>query len=234
MNKKPHMIYALLSICTVILYGTFLIRNAITDTNSQKEDLPYTPPVNIREQAIEEPTQTAINVMEKAENVKHQETPSEAPITEKEEPTEKITEAPTEALRGFSPMLPVEGEIIENFSLTHIYNESTHDWRAHTGIDIKAEATARVLSCEDGTVTACYTDPLWGNVIEISHGEYTSVYKNLSTLIMVKEGDFVHRGEAISGVGQSGAAEGVLSDHLHFELLHYSDYVDPMSFISVS
>ena len=81
-------------------------------------------------------------------------------------------------------------------------------------------------------MSACYKDALWGNVIEIDHGEYISVYKNLSTLDIVKEGDSVNKGDTISGVGEGSTAEKLASPHLHFELLHYGKYIDPESLIN--
>ncbi len=227
MNKKPQLMYSIIAICSVVLYMTFLIRGAITDANSTKEDIPYNPPAREEKVVVPPPTENILSVMENVTNVKHKEVVEE----ETETPTEEAT---LETPEKFSPILPVSGEISQKFSLTHSYNEKTGDWRAHSGIDITADKASRVLAVEDGTVTKCIYDPLWGNVIEIDHGEYVSIYKNLSTLIMVKEGDWVKRGEAISGVGHSASAEGYLTDHLHFEMKHYSDYIDPLSIIGAS
>lgn len=224
MNKKPHLIYSLLSICAVVAYSTFLIHNAVTDTNKSEELVPYKSVIENQERLLSEaPTEPlALTVTKEAPSV-----PYEHP-EEKEIPTEKATE-PTP--HGFSPIFPVEGEITREFYSTHKYDFVTRDWRSHPAIDISASAADRVLATEDGTVTKACQDPLWGNVIEIDHGEYVSVYKNLSTLIMVKEGDFVSRGQAISGVGATSAAEGYFSPHLHFEILHFGEYIDPLSLL---
>lgn len=214
MTKKTHIIYSLITILAIIAYGGFIVKNSISDVDTVEETLPY-----------EKETEAAITqpITEAETSIK--EVIAENPIEEAviEEPT---AEYPT----SFSPLFPTKGEVVKQFSLTHTYCPDTHDWRAHSGIDIKALPAEAVIAVEDGSVTKCYTDPLWGNVIEISHGEYTSIYKNLSTLIMVKEGDSVNRGEKISGVGSTSAAEAG-DAHLHFELKHYSDFVNPVEYL---
>ena len=128
---------------------------------------------------------------------------------------------------GFSPIYPVRGEILTAYSLKHAYNKASGDWRAHGGIDIAADEGTEVVSIEDGAVIATYKSPIWGNVIEIDHGEYVSIYKNLAKLGIVEEGDSVSRGEVISYVGKTSALESQIESHLHFELTHYGESVDP-------
>lgn len=223
--KKTHIIYAIISICAVCAYGGFLIRNSIEEVDIVEETVPY----NYEEEFYIAPQATEPTQKEVAAPVIVIEDKVEERETETEKETEKVTEAAP--LRGFSPILPVEGTVVKSFSEKHIYNERTKDWRSHTGIDISANVTEKVVSCEDGAVIACYTDPLWGNVIEIDHGEYVSVYKNVSTLIMVKEGDSVKRGQVISGVGETSTTEGYQTPHIHFELLYYGEYTDPAALI---
>ena len=212
MTKKTHIIYSLISICAIIAYGGFIVKSSISPVDTVEETLPYE---EITEAETEEATEVIFT-----------------PISTVEAPTEEPTETATvEELKGFSPLFPVEGTITKPFSLTHSYVPETRDWRAHSGIDIASLPAEAVISVEDGLVTKCCSDPLWGNVIEISHGEYTSIYKNLSTLIMVKEGDSVNRGEKISGVGNTATCEPGEA-HLHFELKHYSDFVNHMDYLS--
>ena len=216
--KKEHLIYALISVSAVIAYSGFMIHNAIRQVDIVEETLPYPYEEDFVSEIVTEPLLLPV---------------SSPPVEEVEKvlPTEEIlpTEEPTEG--GFYPVLPVKGTVIKPFSEKHIYNEITRDWRNHTGLDISASAAERVFAIEDGTVRACYKDALWGNVIEIDHGEYISVYKNLSTLDIVSEGDSVNKGDTISGVGDGCTAEKLASPHLHFELLHFGKYIDPASLI---
>lgn len=218
MTKKTQLVYSLVSVCAVIAYCGFLVKNSISEVDVAEETLPYE---NILKEDVPpaptEPVQVSAPVAEE--------------LFERNMPTEKPTEKPTEEIIGFTPVFPVSGSITSEFSLEPVYNSVTKDWRSHVGVDIAANLTDAVVAIEDGTVTDCYTDPMWGNVIKIDHGEYVSIYKNLSTLIMVKEGDSVTRGEKISGVGTSSVAE-MGEAHLHFELMHYSEYIDPLPLLS--
>lgn len=220
MTKKTNLVYSVISICAVIAYCGFLVKNSISDVDTVEETLPYSyqedfnVPEEVTEPPVAEVAAVQVDVVEK---------------TPKEVPTEAVTE-PAPIKEGFSPVLPLEGDITKAFSLKPVYSETTRDWRAHTGIDISSNLTDAIVAVEDGTVIACYSDPLWGNVIEIDHGEYVSIYKNLSTLIMVKEGDSVTRGEKISGAGQSATCEKGEA-HVHFELKHFNEYVNPADLI---
>lgn len=226
-TQKTHFIYALISICAVCAYGGFMIRNAIRDVGTTEETLPYdqeeefvlSPPVTepiAEEISTEAPTSPVTNeAWAIQEALKEATEPSSPPASEPK----------------FSPILPVEGTIIKNHSDKHTYNEATNDWRSHMGIDIKANAADNVMACEDGAVISAYNDSFWGNVIEIDHGEYISVYKNVSTLIMVKEGDSVKKGDTISGVGENALAEGCSVPYIHFEMLCYGEYTDPLLLI---
>lgn len=213
--QKTHLIYAVISLCAVFAYSAFLLHNAIEEVDTVEETLPYPVEEEFEQVPVTEPLLEVIKPKEK--------------VVRQEEPAP--TEAPTIAPEGFSPIMPLDGRVEKSFSEKHIYNPITADWRNHTGIDICANMADKVYACEDGTVTACFTDPLWGNVIEIDHGEYISVYKNVSTLIMVKEGDSVRRGDAISGVGNLATAEKLPTPHIHFEMLHFGEYIDPLSLI---
>lgn len=210
MKKNFSLLYSAIALSAVIAYCGYLLKGGVAETNRTEETLPY----------AEESTAA----------IEHS---APAPVGE-ELPTASLKEAPSEepsespAEKVFSPIYPVSGEVVTLFSDSLIYHSATGDWRSHPGLDIKAAKTARVLACEDGTVTRAFTDPLWGNVIEIDHGEYLSVYKNLSTLIMANVGDIVKKGAPISGVGESGAAEGALGPHLHFEIHRNGKAEDPL------
>ncbi|MDO4562589.1 MAG: M23 family metallopeptidase [Clostridia bacterium] len=159
-------------------------------------------------------------------------TPTEAPELVKKEAAPP--HAPqTEAVPITSLLMPVNGEVITTFSKTPIYSETMGDWRAHLGIDIRAPKTYRVYAAAKGTITKVYTDPSWGITVEIEHaGALRTVYKNLSTDIMAKEGDNVEAGDAISGVGDSAAIESALLPHLHFEVYKDGEAVDPQSYFN--
>lgn len=142
-----------------------------------------------------------------------------------EEVEEEREEAP------FPLQSPTNGEIGKDYSMHAVYSNTMSDWRAHTGIDIEAELAAAVRAVEDGTVSAAYSDKLWGNVIEIQHkGGLKTVYKGVSTLEMVKIGQEVEAGKVISGVGTS-PVEGKDISHLHFEVWQDDVCMNPEEYI---
>lgn len=217
MKKHSSAVYSVIALAAVAAYFGFVVKGGIKNVNTTEETLPYveetepvTLPVSIEDEApVEE-------VMANEERV-----PEIQPETEPETVPPPV----------FSPTWPVSGEVAGQFSDKLVFNEATNDWRSHSGIDIKAAKTARVLAAEDGTVTLCYEDPLWGNTIELDHGEYKTVYKNLSTLMMVTVGKTVKKGDPISGVGDGAATEKALGSHLHFEIIKDEIAVDPLSYL---
>ena len=100
----------------------------------------------------------------------------------------------------------------------------------HPYIDITAPNNSVVMSVLDGTViSAGWTDED-GYTIRIQHdGDIISVYKHNQKL-MKKTGDKVSAGTPRAVVGGTGTtADG---DHLHFELWHKGEAVDPTKYIS--
>lgn len=127
---------------------------------------------------------------------------------------------------------PSSEVILRDYSQMAIYSKSTDDWRAHQGIDYKAEKGSDVVSVYDGTVTNIYEDKLWGNCIEIIHtGNILGIYRNLSKDILVKVNEKVSGGQAIGKVGNSASIEKAEEPHLHFELWMNGEVINPSSFI---
>jgi len=86
----------------------------------------------------------------------------------------------------------------------------------HKGIDYVVDFGKDVLAAGDGIImtTRNYEDG-YGNCIKVNHNHgMESFYAHLSE-ILVKEGQFVQKGEVIGKVGMSGLAS---KPHLHFEL----------------
>jgi len=95
----------------------------------------------------------------------------------------------------------------------------------HSGLDFVAAEGKDVYATGDGTVTLVQESRIgYGNEIFIDHGYgFGSRYAHLS-LILVKEGQNVKRGELIGKVGESGRATG---PHLHYEVLYENKPVNP-------
>lgn len=127
-------------------------------------------------------------------------------------------------------LMPVTGDILEEFSKELTYNNALCDWRAHTGVDISAPIGASVLSIHDGTVTKISSDEM-GKYIEIDHGNgFVARYCRLSSTEGCEVGKEIKAGEVIGTICE-GDGENVNAPHLHLELLKDSEPVNPMEYI---
>lgn len=131
----------------------------------------------------------------------------------------------------FSLTLPVSGAAITPFSGDMLVkNETLGDWRTHNGIDISAATGTAVTAASDGIVTSVYSDPMWGNVVEVTSGEVVMTYAGLGDDIAVSVDQQVTAGETLGSVGQI-PCELSLEPHLHFDVQVNGDYVDPASLV---
>lgn len=158
----------------------------------------------------------------------------ETVVTKKENTIKKSDDKTIETMaipkkENFKIMMPVSGEIIKEYSMDNlVYSKTFKDYRTHRGLDIKANRSEAVLAVFDGVIENVYTDSLEGIVIEINHNNgFKSIYKNLSSDKMVKKGESVSKGQAISGVGETAIFESEDEEHLHFELKKDDEFVDP-------
>ncbi len=152
----------------------------------------------------------------------------------KEDISSNITSQESESSMEQTPffVLPVGGEISKNFNAkTPQYSETYKDWRLHLGVDIKGTIGTAVMSSGFGEVTKVYTDTMWGNVVEISHGgDLVGIYCGLNSKPTVKEGDEVEPGQQI-GTIDTIPCEGVDEPHLHFAMRKNDQWVDPIEYI---
>jgi murein DD-endopeptidase MepM/ murein hydrolase activator NlpD len=100
----------------------------------------------------------------------------------------------------------------------------------HYGIDIVTQRNEPVKAVYDGHVVFSDWTLETGYVIGIAHsGDLISVYKHNSSLLR-RQGQFVRAGDPIAIVGNSG--ELTSGPHLHFELWHNGQPVNPQDYIS--
>ncbi|MBE6034207.1 murein hydrolase activator EnvC family protein [Aminipila sp.] len=98
--------------------------------------------------------------------------------------------------------------------------------KLHTGVDIGAPSGTTIVAANAGTVIKAGWNNSYGNMIMIDHGGgIVTLYAHNSSLL-VKYGDVVSRGQAISKSGSTGQSTG---PHLHFEVRVDGNYVDPQS-----
>ncbi len=124
---------------------------------------------------------------------------------------------------------PVGKVIVQKFSEDPVYCKTTEDWRAHTGIDLKADAGSAVKSAAAGTVKKVYEDDRYGKTVIITHGDVEAWYCGLDK-ISVETGSTVTSGQEIGTVG-SVPIEKYEDSHLHFITMKDGKYVDPLDIL---
>ena len=108
---------------------------------------------------------------------------------------------------------------------SYVYRGRAVDQQDHLGLDMAGVARSPVPAANDGVVVLAEFFGIYGNAVVIDHGYgLMSLYGHLSS-IDVKEGQTVHRGQAVGRSGDTGLAAG---DHLHFAVLLQGLPVSPV------
>ena len=117
---------------------------------------------------------------------------------------------------------------------------SKYGWRKHPilgytkfhyGVDLSKQDGLAIYAAGKGTVTMVQWNDSYGWFIEIDHGNgYKTRYAHLksSKTCLVSVGDQVEKGQHIATMGTTGLSTGV---HLHFEVHHAGERIDPADFI---
>lgn len=122
-------------------------------------------------------------------------------------------------LSGVVFFAPLRGVVTETFDRK----------LGHFGIDVVTKADEPVKACLEGTVLLASWTSDGGYVMHIQHQlDIVSVYKHNAVLLR-KQGDRVKAGEAIAIVGNSG--ELTSGPHMHFELWHRGEPIDPQAYM---
>lgn len=107
----------------------------------------------------------------------------------------------------------------------------TYKNEPHTGIDFACPLGTTILASENGSVFFAGWNPNgYGNMVMIRHSDLNvSLYAHLS-VVSVKVGQIVRKGEKI---GESGTSGNSTSPHLHFELRdNFGKAFDPMTVLT--
>ena len=122
-------------------------------------------------------------------------------------------------IEGMHFFCPLKGVISQGYnSLTHPY------------VDIAAPGGSVVKATLDGTVIYAGWSEDTGHTIQLQHdGDIVSIYRHNEKLLK-KSGDKVTAGTPIALVGNTGNL--TTGEHLHFELWHKGEAVDPTKYIN--
>jgi len=105
--------------------------------------------------------------------------------------------------------------------------------RLHAGLDLAAYRGTPVMAAKDGVVIFADWAGKFGLMVLIKHddGSYKTRYAHLYKAC-VDVGQRVSRGEKIGSVGNTGHVTGKNGYHLHFEILHNDEAVNPRQFLA--
>ncbi|HIZ85396.1 MAG TPA: M23 family metallopeptidase [Candidatus Coprenecus stercoravium] len=111
-----------------------------------------------------------------------------------------------------------------------VVTESYNPGKGHPFVDIAVQNNSAVCAVLDGTVIAAYWNDDTGYNIHVQHSnDLVSIYKH-NTKLLKKVGDKVSAGTTISLAGNAGDLS--TGPHLHFELWHQGEPIDPSLYIN--
>lgn len=126
-------------------------------------------------------------------------------------------------------VVPLKGKITGTFGEKRVFNDNFVS--RHRGIDIRSPGGIPVMASNSGEVALVRNLYFSGNTVIVNHGfGLFSIYCHMSKVI-VREGDFVDKGESIGYTGSTGRSTG---PHLHWGLRLVDDYADPLSMMHLS
>lgn len=121
---------------------------------------------------------------------------------------------------------PAQGEISSNFGGRT--DPFLFIKRYHTGLDIVADYGNNIRASASGTVTFAGYKGAYGYTVIIDHGHGLSTFYGHSSVLLVKEGQSVKKGDVIARIGSTGRSTG---PHLHFEVRFNGEPVDPLKYL---
>ncbi len=133
----------------------------------------------------------------------------------------------TEYFRKVPNQWPVRGEVTSEFGWRKSPVLRGRD-NYHDGIDIAANSGQDVVAAGDGRVTLAGWDSVFGRCILIDHGLGLVSRYGHNSVLLVKQGDEVEKGQVIAKVGSTGMSTG---PHLHFTILKNGAAQDPMIYL---
>lgn len=125
---------------------------------------------------------------------------------------------------GFAP---VSGQMTSPFGWR--VDPITGSQRFHGGVDLAASSGMPVYAPQAGQVMFSGAYGGYGNVVVLNHGNSLYTLYGHNSQLLVKAGDSVYRGQVISLVGSTGRSTG---PHLHFEVHHNGQYVNPVTYLA--
>ena len=124
---------------------------------------------------------------------------------------------------------PIRGSysILRTFGV-HRHSEHNRVQVNSSGVDFGVNGDSRAYAVFSGVVSRVFVIPGYGTAVILRHGNYLTVYANLSS-VAVSTGSRVSTGQSIGSVGAS--PDGSSGRLLHFQLWHERTKLNPLAWI---
>ena len=124
---------------------------------------------------------------------------------------------------------PIRGSysILRTFGV-HQHREHNRVQVNSSGVDFGVNGDSRAYAVFSGVVSRVFVIPGYGTAVILRHGNYLTVYANLSS-VAVSTGSRVSTGQGIGSVGAS--PDGSSGRLLHFQLWHERTKLNPLAWI---
>ena len=238
---KKFLLYFTLFVALVILVGSFVILFLMKEVSTL--EVKRTKVVNERNILLAQNEELQSKISEKAqeyENIRDKISNMEEMIGLKVNEEENIEERLEEIDLTIIQQKTFFDNIPSGDVMAYSEISSPFGWREnsilkrkefHTGIDLRAPVGTPILAPADGVVKFIQYNQNsgYGNVISLSHNfGFESYYAHLQNKAVVKEGQFVKKGDLIAYSGHSGMSTG---PHLHYEIKFIGRILDPQPFL---
>ena len=124
---------------------------------------------------------------------------------------------------------PIRGSysILRTFGV-HQHSEHSRVQVNSSGVDFGLNGDSRAYAVFSGVVSRVFVIPGYGTAVILRHGNYLTVYANLSS-VAVSTGARVSTGQSLGSVGAS--PDGSAGRLLHFQLWHERTKLNPLAWI---
>ena len=124
---------------------------------------------------------------------------------------------------------PIRGSysILRTFGV-HQHSEHSRVQVNSSGVDFGLQSDSRAYAVFSGVVSRVFMIPGYGTALILRHGNYLTVYANLSN-VSVSSGSRVSTGQVLGSVGASPDGSG--GRLLHFQLWHERTKLNPLAWI---
>ena len=138
------------------------------------------------------------------------------------------TDAPFIGADGFCSPVGENWRNIVTSEFGYRKDPFTGQTKGHSGMDLAVPTGTSVRAALPGTVTVSQYSSSYGYYVMIDHGGGLATLYAHNSKLLVKAGDTVQAGDAVSLSGSTGRSTG---PHLHFEVRVNGERTDPRSYL---